>query len=97
MGPYYRELVVWQKAMEAARERVKRDTVAAGLPDDGEPLAAGGVNATAYSDAVAMYLGLATARYSNASSTLCSWNPGEKKEDIRFTFSRQALALPSQK
>ena len=29
---------------------------------------------------------------SNASSTICAWNPGQK-EDIRFTFSRQALPM----
>ena len=49
--------------------------------------------ASAYADAIALFLGIAAARYSNASSTLCSWNPGEKKEDIRFTFSRQALPM----
>jgi putative DNA methylase len=76
-----------------ARERVKRDAVAASLLEGGESLRDDGSGATAYSDAVGLYLGVAVARYSNASSSICSWNPGEKKEDIRFTFSRQALAM----
>jgi putative DNA methylase len=38
-------------------------------------------------------LGIAVARYSNASSTICTWNPGAAKEDIRFTFSRQAIPM----
>jgi len=76
-----------------ARERVKRDALAAGLLDAGKPLRDGGTGATAYADAVGLYLGMAVARYSNASSTICSWNPGQKKEDIRFTFSRQALSM----
>jgi putative DNA methylase len=78
---------------QEARERVKRDADAADLRDDGKPLVAGGTGAAAYADAVGVFLGVATARYSNASSTICSWNPGQKKEDIRFTFSRQALPM----
>jgi putative DNA methylase len=76
-----------------AHERVKGDAVAAGLPDDGRTLEGNGVGATAYAEAIAAYLGIAVSRYSNAASTICTWNPGEKKEDIRFTFSRQALAM----
>jgi len=76
-----------------ARERVKHNAIAAGLLDDGKLLASGGTGAAAYGDAVTTLLGLAVARYSNASTTICSWNPGQKKEDIRFTFSRQALPM----
>ncbi|HEY3382615.1 MAG TPA: DUF1156 domain-containing protein [Vicinamibacterales bacterium] len=86
-------LTTFADMVHEARERVQRDATAARLPDDGKPILAGGTGVTAYADAVATYLGLATARYSNACSTLCSWNPGEKKEDIRFTFSRQALSM----
>lgn len=86
-------LTVVSDLVRAARERVKRDALALQLAEDGLPLVAGGVGTTAYADAIATYLGLGTARYSNASSTICSWNPGEKKEDIRFTFSRQALPM----
>jgi putative DNA methylase len=86
-------LTTFSDLVQEARARVKRDSLAAGLPDDGKPLEAHGTSVSAYADAVATYLGLATARYSNASTTICSWNPGEKKEDIRFTFSRQALPM----
>jgi putative DNA methylase len=86
-------LTTFSGLVHEVSDRVKRDAIAARLPDDGVPLAAGGTGATAYADAVGVYLGMATARYSNASSTICSWNPGQKKEDIRFTFSRQALPM----
>ena len=46
-----------------------------------------------YSTAVATLLGIAVSRFSNSCSANCTWNPGQKKEDIRFTFSRQALAM----
>ena len=77
----------------AAMQQVGRDAIEAGRPDDPSPLRGGGTGATAYAEAVGAYLGLGVARYSNAASTICSWNPGQKKEDIRFTFSRQALPM----
>ena len=55
--------------------------------------AAGTASLRGYEEAIATYLGLGVARYSNASTTICTWNPGQKKEDIRFTFSRQALPM----
>lgn len=77
----------------SVRERVLRDAVASGIPDDGKPLESGGAAATAYADAVATYVGIAVSRFANPSSALCSWNPGKSKEDIRYTFSRQALPM----
>jgi putative DNA methylase len=86
-------LTTFSNLVQETRERVQRDAMVAGLADDTKPLGAGGAGSTAYAEAVGVYLGLAVARYSNASTTVCSWNPGEKKEDIRFTFSRQALPM----
>jgi putative DNA methylase len=86
-------LTTFSDLVQEARERVQRDAVAAGLQDDMKPLRDGGARAMAYADAVGVYLGMGVARYSNASTTICSWNPGQKKEDIRFTFSRQALPM----
>jgi putative DNA methylase len=86
-------LTTFSDLVGEARERIRRDAVAAGLKDDDTPLDAGGTGARAYAEAVSVYLGVAVARYTNAASTICSWNPGEKKEDIRFTFSRQALPM----
>ena len=74
-----------------ARERVKRDALAAGLTDDGKPLRDGGTGAAAYSDAVAVYLGFAVSKSANRASTLCTFKtavecPGD-------TFGRQALPM----
>ena len=49
-------LTTFSDLVQEARERVKRDALAAGLPADSCRLAAGGTGATAYADAVAMYL-----------------------------------------
>jgi putative DNA methylase len=76
-----------------AFSKAVRDAASAGLHDDGKFLRDGGTGATAYAEAIAAYLGIAVARYSNSATTICSWNLGAKKEDIRFTFSRQALQM----
>jgi putative DNA methylase len=86
-------LTTFSNIVPEAQQRVKHDALAGGLPDEGRSLNAGGTGPSAWADAVGVYLGIATARYSNASSTICAWNPGKTKEDIRFTFSRQALPM----
>ncbi len=86
-------LVTFSDIVGQIREKVRDDAKKKGWQDDGLPLEQGGTAASAYGDAIACYLGISVARYANASSTLCTWNPGEKKEDIRFTFSRQALPM----
>ena len=55
-------LTTFSDLVQEARERVKRDALAAGLPDDGKPLRSGGTGATAYAEAVSVYLGCALSR-----------------------------------
>lgn len=86
-------LTTFSDMVMEVRERVYYDAIDTGLIDDNCSLTANGAGATAYADAIATYLSVATARYANACTTICSWNPGQSKEDIRFTFSRQALAM----
>ena len=74
-----------------ATVRVRRDAVAAGLPDDERPLRAGGTGAIAYAEAVAVYLGLCSSRAADAWSTIVSWRNGV--EATRGTFARQALPM----
>jgi putative DNA methylase len=86
-------LATFSDLVSAAREKIRHDAECSGLPNDDRRLDAGGTGVTAYADAIATYLGIAVARYSNSATTICAWNPGVKKEDIRFTFSRQALPM----
>ena len=44
-------LTTFSDLVAEARERVKRDALAAGLPNDGKGLAEGGAGATAYAEA----------------------------------------------
>jgi putative DNA methylase len=74
-----------------ARKRVKADALAIGLPDDGKPLRDGSIGATAYADAVAVYLGIGVSKLVNRSATLNFWDNGG--ENVQQVFSRQALSM----
>jgi putative DNA methylase len=84
-------LTTFSDLVGEAMARVKRDAIAAGLPDDGQPLRDGGTGATAYAEAVGVYLSLGVDRLADRSSTICGWDSGFTK--IRNTFGRQALPM----
>jgi putative DNA methylase len=79
------------EAMERVRQDAAATLTAAGLPDDGVPLQDGGIGATAYAEALAVYLGIGVDRLVDRSSTICSWDSGYTK--IRNTFARQAIPM----
>jgi putative DNA methylase len=74
-----------------ARETVKRDAIAAGWSDDGRSLEDGGSGATAYGDAVSVYLAFLVDQLANHSSSMCGWN--HPNTQMRSVFSRQALPM----
>ncbi len=74
-----------------ARARVREDALRAGWPDDGQGLEAGGTGATAYADAVAVYLGMAVSKLSDAQSSICRWKTS--MDQSIATFARQAIPM----
>ncbi len=84
-------LTTFSDLVAEARERVRADAVAAGLPDDGVPLNQGGRGASAYADAVATYLAFASSKLADRNSSLSSWDVGSAS--LRSTFGRQALPM----
>jgi len=77
--------------VQEARAKAIADAVAAGMTNDGIGIAQGGKGATAYGDALAVYLAFAVDRCADYWSKICSWhNSGEK---IRNTFSLQAIPM----
>ena len=84
-------LSTFSDLVQEALERVKRDAVAAGLPNDGNPIARGGTGAMAYADAVALYLGMAISKLADAQSSLCRWKT--TMDQSIATFGRQALPM----
>ena len=84
-------LTTFSDLVGEATERVRRDAVAAGLPDDDQPVRDGGTGARAYAEAVAVYLGLALSRLSDICNALCRWEV--TKTQVRNLFSRQAIPM----
>ena len=84
-------LTTFSDLVSEAMERVRRDAVVAGLPDDGLPLRDGGTGATAYAEAVGVYLGLAMDKVADYWSSISTWHVSRKL--IRNTFGRQAIPM----
>ena len=84
-------LTTFSELVGEAMERVRRDAAETGLLDDGRPLRDGGTGATAYAEAVGVYLAFASSRASDAWSTIVTWRNGV--EATRGTFARQALPM----
>lgn len=77
--------------VQEARARAITDAVASGMPDNNRGIEGGGTGATAYGDAVAVYLSMNISRLSNRQSSLCFWDLSGAK--IQQVFGRQAIAM----
>lgn len=89
-----RELVTlktFSELISEVSEQVKRAASLGGLPDDNASLAAGGKGPTAYSQAVAVYLGCALSRLASYNNTICHWNM--KGGSVGQIFGRQAIPM----
>jgi putative DNA methylase len=84
-------LTTFSDLVAEARERVKRDALAAGPPDDDQPLEKVGAGGTAYADAVGVYLGIALSRLTDICNALCRWEV--TKTQVRNLFGRQAIPM----
>ena len=74
-----------------AQEHVRQDAVVAGVRDDAVPLRDGGAGATAYADAVRVYLAFAVDRMAMTGNNLVRWNAVGQK--AQHCFGRQALPM----
>ena len=84
-------LTTFSDLVQEAREQVKHDALAAGLPEETKPLRDGGTGAAAYADAVAVYLGLVVSKQTVFLVTQARWRAGEGKSAP--AFGRQALPM----
>ena len=82
-------LTTFSDLVGEATERVRRDAVAAGLPDDDRPLRDGGTGATVYAEAIGVYLACAVDYATNYWSVIATPADGF----IRGTFARQAIPM----
>jgi putative DNA methylase len=97
-------LTTFSELVGRARERIRHDAVAAGLPDDNKSLSDSGKGTVAYADAVVIYLSFLVSKLADKGSTLCTWDAGPSSNrtasgrsarvaTVRVTFGRQALPM----
>ena len=84
-------LTTFSDLVQEAREQVKQDAIRSGLPDDGKPLDKLGTGATAYADAVGVYLAFAISKMTNIGSSITTWM--SDRGAFRETFARQAIPM----
>lgn len=74
-----------------AQKRIRQDALAAGFRDDDRGLESGGSGATAYAEAICVYLTFVMSRVLHYSSTICTWLP--KDSAIARTFTKQLIPM----
>lgn len=84
-------LSTFSDLVQESRSQAIADAKAAGWPDDGQSLSSGGHGATAYGDAVAVYLAFVVDKTTDYWSSICSWHSSGEK--MRNTFGRQAIPM----
>ena len=84
-------LTTFSDLVTEAMKHILGDAAAAGLPADGRPLRAGGTGATAYAEAVAVYLAFALSKLADRGSTICTWFT--ERDSTRNTFARQSIPM----
>ena len=84
-------LTTFSNHVVEAIARVRHDAAGAGMSDDDRPLRDGGAGATAYAEAVGVYLGVALSRLSDICNALCRWEV--TKTQVRNLFGRQAIPM----
>ena len=84
-------LTTFSDLVAEAIGRIGRDAATARLPDDDRPLRDGGTGATAYAEAVAVYLAFVISKIANIGSSVASWM--SDRGAFRETFARQAIPM----
>lgn len=74
-----------------SRQIIRQDAIGAGMADDKKSLDAGGTGATAYAEAVSIYLAFALSKTTEYSSSLTVWYAQEDRP--KGLFARQAIPM----
>jgi putative DNA methylase len=84
-------LTTFSDLVAEAREKIRHDALVDGRPDDNIGLESGGIGATAYAEAVSVYLAFVASKSTMFLNTLSRWRAGEGK--TAPAFGRQAIAM----
>jgi len=86
-------MTAFSDLVQEVRDEVKGDALAAGMANDNQGIATGGVGALGYAGAVAVYLAFAADKAAEGSTASCTWSPLPSKLHVVSTFGRQALPM----
>jgi putative DNA methylase len=84
-------LTTFTDLIDVVHTKIVKAAVAAGMVNDGKSLEDGGRGATAYADAVVVYLSFAVDKVANLGSSIVSWM--NDRGAFRETFARQAIPM----
>ena len=84
-------LTTFSDLAQEARERVKRDALAAGFSDEKKSLSDGGDGATAYADGLMLYLACSLSKTTDYNCALVPWYTKEDRPS--HLFSKQAIPM----
>ncbi|EJL6982896.1 DUF1156 domain-containing protein [Vibrio cholerae] len=73
------------------KNKIISDMQESGAIDDGKGLSIGGNKATAYAEAICVYLSFCIDRCADFNNSLTGWRPGNEK--IMYLFARQAIPM----
>lgn len=84
-------LTTFSELVAEARTQIHAEALTAGLSDDPTPLYDDGFGASAYAEAVVVYLGIGVSKLTDYNSSLVLWSPS--RDQTKATFARQALPM----
>jgi len=84
-------LTTFSDIVSEAMEPIRRDAISSGFSDDGIHLRDGGAGATAYAEAVSVYLAFGVSKATDMCNSLCAWGPTDWR--VRHLFARHALPM----
>lgn len=84
-------LTTFSDLVAEAREKIRRDAVAAYKSNDDSPLRQGGSGPMAYAEAVSVYLAFTVSRCSDFNNSATRWVAGNQK--VMNLFGKQAIAM----
>lgn len=84
-------LTTFTDLVTEVRERICRDAISAGIPDDGKGLDFGGTGASAYADGLAVYLAFIVSKITDYNCALVPWYTKEDRPG--HLFSKQAIPM----
>jgi putative DNA methylase len=84
-------LTTFSDLVSEAREKISRDALLAGMSDDPRGLSTEGCGATAYAEAISVYLAFAVDRLADYGSTIATWRT--KDSAMRSSLASQSIPM----